>query len=126
MKKIRKSLVPFAAVTAATVALVLLGRVAIGEDATVAEPNHYKVEFENDQVRIIRITYGPGERSGMHEHGPGVVVNITDLNTRFSFPDGTTQEGSSPAGTAAWSDPVEHAAENLGSQRAEAVLIELK
>jgi len=23
------------------------------QDATVAAPNHYKVEFENDQVRII-------------------------------------------------------------------------
>jgi hypothetical protein len=26
------------------------------------------VEFENDQVRVLRITYGPHEKSVMHAH----------------------------------------------------------
>jgi hypothetical protein len=106
--------------------LALLGRIVTGEDAVTVEPEHYKVEFENDRVRVVRITYGPGEKSEMHEHGPGVIVNITPLQTRFTLPDGSTEEGQSPAGTAVWSDAVMHSAQEIGNQRAEAVLIELK
>ena len=35
---------------------------SFGEDAVIADPKHYTVEFENDKVRIIRIKYGPGEK----------------------------------------------------------------
>ena len=39
-----------------------------GPDPTSVDAAHYKVEFENDRVRILRITYGPGEESVMHHH----------------------------------------------------------
>jgi len=29
------------------------------QDAVVADPKHYSVEFENDEVRVVRINYGP-------------------------------------------------------------------
>ena len=33
---------------------------------------HYKVEFENERVRVLRIKYGPGEKSVVHSvHLPG-------------------------------------------------------
>jgi hypothetical protein len=31
-----------------------------------ADPAHYAVEFENDAVRLVRVSYGPGEASVMH------------------------------------------------------------
>jgi hypothetical protein len=33
------------------------------EDPVKVDPKHYKVEFENDRVRVVRIKYGPGEKS---------------------------------------------------------------
>ena len=63
------------------------------------DTTHYKVEFENDHVRIIRITYAPGEKSVMHVHKAGVVVFLTDSQTKFSFPDGKTEELGGKAGT---------------------------
>ncbi len=39
---------------------------ALAQDATKVDSTHYEVEFENDQVRVLRITYGPGEKSVMH------------------------------------------------------------
>ena len=33
---------------------------AVAQDPTQVDAKHYKVTFENDQVRILRITYGPG------------------------------------------------------------------
>jgi quercetin dioxygenase-like cupin family protein len=36
------------------------------------------VEFENEQVRVLRIGYGAGEKSVMHEHPNAVAVFLTD------------------------------------------------
>src|SRR5437016_7099323 len=38
------------------------------QDATVAAAKNYKVELENDLVRVVRVTYGPHEKSPLHEH----------------------------------------------------------
>ena len=62
------------------------------QDATVVDPDHYKVEFENEEVRVLRITYGPGEKSVMHSHPEGVAVFLTDGNVEFTLPDGKTQD----------------------------------
>lgn len=47
------------------------------EDSTIAAPDHYKVEFENEYVRVVRVTYSPGEQSSMHSHKPLVGVTLT-------------------------------------------------
>ena len=38
-------------------------------DPLKVDPKHYKVEFENDRVRVLRITYGPREKSVIHLPG---------------------------------------------------------
>ena len=35
-------------------------------DPINVDPKHYKVEFENERVRVLRVSYGPGEKSVMH------------------------------------------------------------
>jgi hypothetical protein len=37
-------------------------------DPTVVDPQHYKVEFENEYVRVLRIHFGPHETSKNHQH----------------------------------------------------------
>ena len=62
----------------ATLLILFTANFAYAQDATKVDPKHYKVEFENDQVRVIRINYGAHEKSIMHEHTPGVLVFMTD------------------------------------------------
>ena len=64
---------------------------AFAQDPVKVDSTHYKVAFENDEVRILRITYGPGEKSIMHEHPNAVAVFLTDVQGQFTFPDGETQ-----------------------------------
>lgn len=59
-----------------------------GQDAVKADPKHYKVELENDFVRVLRISYGPGEQSVLHEHPNGVAVFLTYYNVQFILPSG--------------------------------------
>lgn len=37
-------------------------------DPVAVDPQHYKVEFENEFVRALRIHFGPGEKAPSHEH----------------------------------------------------------
>ena len=64
-------------------------RVALAQDPVKVDAKHYKVEFENEQVRVLRITYGPGEKSVMHEHPDAVAAFLTDSKCKFHLPDGT-------------------------------------
>jgi len=99
---------------------------AAGPDAVAADPAHYKVEFENDRVRVLRISYGPKEKSVMHSHPEGVVVFLKDLSGKFTMPDGTTHEMQTKAGTVGWTDAATHQPENLGDDPFELIQIELK
>ena len=53
-------------------------------DPVAVDPKHYQVEFENPQVRVLRIHYGPHENGAMHEHILNrVVCYLTDhANTK--------------------------------------------
>jgi len=97
-----------------------------GEDAVIADPQHYTVEFENDKVRIIRIKYGPGEKSVMHTHGPNVAIYLTDITGRMTLPNGTSMEVTAETGDTQWADAEEHLPENLSGDPLEVVLVELK
>jgi hypothetical protein len=108
------------------VAVTFYTSTTIAEDGVVADPEHYTVEFENDKVRIIRIKYGPGEKSVMHTHGPNVAVFLTTNAVRFTLPDGTSVDANSEAGDAQWTDAEEHLPENLSDDPLEVVLVELK
>jgi quercetin dioxygenase-like cupin family protein len=107
-------------------ALVALAVPAYAQDPVKVDPKHYKVEFENAQVRVLRITYGPGEKSVMHEHPASVAVFLTDGNARFTLPDGTSQDVFSKAGTIEWDAGGRHLPENVGDKGFELILVELK
>jgi quercetin dioxygenase-like cupin family protein len=99
---------------------------ALGQDAVVADPKHYTVEFEDDQVRVLRVVYGPHEKSVMHEHPASIGVYLTGGHIRITLPDGKTGEPYVKAGQAMWHPAGKHLIENLGDTPFELVLTELK
>ena len=108
-------------------ALWLTGAVAAyGQDAVKVDPKHYQVEFENEQVRVLRISYGPGEKSVMHEHPANVAVFLTDGQAQFTLPDGKSQEVPLKAGTTRWGAGEKHLPANIGDKPFELILVELK
>ena len=66
----------------------LTASAALAQDPVKVDPQHYKVIFENDQVRVLRIHYGPHEKSVMHVHPDAVVVYETDAHMKMTTPDG--------------------------------------
>ena len=108
-------------------AVVCLAAPAVmAQDAVKADPKHYKVVSENAQVRILRIHYGPHEKSVMHSHPDGVVTFLTDARVKFTMPDGKSAERSGKAGDAMWNPAETHLPENLSDKPMDAVLVEMK
>ena len=98
----------------------------MAEDAVKADPKHYTVVSENDQVRILRVHYGPHEKSVMHSHPASVVVFLGAASGRFTFPDGKTQDFTGKLGDVLYNTATTHLPENTGDQAFDVIVIELK
>jgi hypothetical protein len=95
-------------------------------DAVTADPAHYSVSFENELVRLLRVKYGPGERSVMHRHSASCVIFLTDQTFNFTLPDGTTAPATVPAGALGCGDGNVHLPENITSAPAEFIMVEFQ
>jgi hypothetical protein len=83
-------------------------------DPVKVDSKHYKVEFENEYVRVLRIHYGPREKGPTHEHILNRVVFYVNDQTAGKADDVRV------AGAAT------HAEENASDQAADRIAVELK
>ncbi|MEO8050382.1 MAG: cytoplasmic protein [Acidobacteriota bacterium] len=95
-------------------------------DPVRVDAKHYKVEFENDRVRVLRVSYGPGEKSVMHYNPDSVIVSLTGDKTRMTEPDGKSHEASAKAGAVIWSPAGSRLPENVSDKRDEVIVVEMK
>ena len=98
-------------------------------EAAVVDPGHYRVEFENDLVRVIRFAMTPHDKTAVHTHPPtgAVIVALTDQNTRQTVAGGATRDIRHKAGEAWWGAPnTAHQDENASDQPSTVIRIELK
>ena len=111
------------------VAVVALAGAAVilrAQDAAKVDAKHYTVAFENDQVRVLKAHYGPGEKSTMHSHPNSVAVFLSDTKGRFTFPDGKSQDFNRKAGDVIFNEATIHLPENTGDKSFDVLVIELK
>ena len=85
------------------------------QDPVKVAPDIYKVRLENDQVRVLDIHMKPGGKSPTHSHPAHVVVALSPCKGRFTLPGGQTTEVEMKLGEVAWSGPVTHSVQNVGS-----------
>jgi len=104
----------------------LAAALAVAQDPVKVDATHYKVEFENAQVRVLRIKYGPHEKSVMHWHPAAMAVFLSDLHVKFGLPDGKATEQAGTAGQVLSTAAGRHLPENLSDQPFELILVELK
>ena len=83
-------------------------------DPAIVDAAHYKVELENEQVRVLRVHYQPREKGRMHEHILNRVVLYLNDQPGAKADDVRV----SGAGT--------HVEENASDQPADRIAVELK
>lgn len=96
-------------------------------DPVKLHPAQYKILFENDQVRVLRVRLDPKMKVKQHEHTVNrVQVFLSDFSVRVTTPDGKVSEIAKKAGDTAFAGPAKHEEENLLLTAGEVVLVELK
>ena len=96
-------------------------------DPVKLDPQDYKVEFENAQVRVLRVKIPAHGVTPKHEHALNrVTVFLTDQDFRVTDGAGKVNLVKHKSGEAIWGTPITHTEENLSDQPFEVVAVELK
>ena len=83
-------------------------------DPLKTDPKHYTLEFDNDQVRILRVRFAPHEKGVRHDHQLNhIVIYLTD-------------HAKGPAGTVKIEGPDVHSEENPLEHPVERIAVDLK
>jgi quercetin dioxygenase-like cupin family protein len=104
----------------------LAASTTVAQDPVKVDPAHHKVEMENADVRVLRITFGPGEKAPAHDHPNSVAVILTDSQNRLTSPGQKPTENPQKRGDVVLVTASKHEVENIGKSRSEVILIELK
>ena len=82
-------------------------------DPVETNPDHYKVVFENDRVRVLEYTDRPGDRTTPHEHPDSVMHTLSSFRRRLTSGD-QQRDVEMTAGMTGWLPAQQHAGENIG------------
>src|ERR1039457_1717616 len=107
-------------------AVALAAVAAFAQDVVQLAPDHVKVVFENDRVRVLSFNDPGHSKLPMHSHPAYVTVGFTAGHGKYTFPDGKTSDQRTKAGDVTYSKGITHAYENLSGAALESVLVELK
>jgi hypothetical protein len=115
-------------------AAVLLGLGCSASVAQTAEPSYkadpdtYKVIFEDANYRVIEANHKKGIHDKVHSHPVSfVVVNLTDCKNKLYGADGKITENVAKAGTVQVNPAIpSHSAENIGDADCKQIFVEKK
>jgi quercetin dioxygenase-like cupin family protein len=111
----------------AAFAFSVLMTAAHAQDPVAVDPAHHKVEFENDQIRVIHVVFPPGESSVMHTHPCLIAIGIADGELTFRLPDGSTRPAPIHRGEVVIvRQPITHNPVNNAGTTHDVMVVELK
>jgi quercetin dioxygenase-like cupin family protein len=96
-------------------------------DPLTVAPKNYAAEFENSQVRVLRVKLAPHEKISEHEHGTSrIIVPLTEVDIAVSGADGAKTSLKAKPGEAIFAQPGRHSEENMLDKPVELILVDLK
>ncbi len=106
--------------------LLVFSGVAFALDPLEAGPGMYKKLFENDRVRVMEVTFNPGDKIKEHSHPDHFVTVLEPGKLKIFKPDGSANEIELTQDQVIWIPAESHWAENTGTTRVKLLVSELK
>jgi quercetin dioxygenase-like cupin family protein len=94
-------------------------------DPAETNPQHYKVVFENDKVRVLEYTDQPGDETTPHEHPDSLMYTLSSFRRRLVSAD-AQREVELEAGTVGWLPAQQHHGVNVGETPTHVLFVEIK
>jgi hypothetical protein len=95
-------------------------------DALQVDTQHNRLEFENEKMRVLRLTLKPSEIVPMHDDRDALVVCLKECHVRFMSPNGRSEDVHREPGTTKWIFGETRSEKNLGTKPVEMLFIETK
>ena len=90
-----------------------------------ASPDIYKVIAQNEQFKVIAVTWQPGQKDLLHSHPASAGYYLTDCSVRTCTADGTCREAQPKAGFGFVQAPIAgHVFQNIGATECRIVMFE--
>ena len=90
-------------------------------------PDVYKVLLENEDVKVLEVTFAPGQGDNMHEHGVITYYGIKGGKLQNTLSDGTVKEMDVPDGFVGHGNKiVKHQMKNVGDDTVKVIIVEHK
>ena len=97
------------------------------DDAINIAPDLHEVIYEDDKMRVLKVTVKPGAHADMHWHPHNMNYVIQSGLLRFTRTDGTTVDVELTEGLVTSSTAeVFHTVDNIGDTTVQTVQVELK
>jgi len=96
------------------------------DDAVAIAPHIHEVLFENETIRLLKVTVKPGDTVGMHRNPENINYILKPGTLRFTDPDGSTMDVNLTEGQVIPAPENSHAVENIGDTEVQTLGIELK
>ena len=106
--------------------LTLMGRMGFAADPLEVAPDMYKLQYQNDRVRVMQVTFQPGQSIAEHSHPDHFVYAVEGGKLKISKPDGTVSDADIKAGDIMWIPAETHWAVNTGTTVVRLIVTELK
>lgn len=97
----------------------------VDEDPVITNPEHYRILFENELVRVLDYSDSPGQKTTPHAHPNSVLIALTDFDRRLNV-DGHERDVAMAVGQAVFLPAQRHTGENIGTTPTRTILVELK
>jgi hypothetical protein len=95
-------------------------------DPCVTNPDHYRVVFENERVRVLEYRDKPGDRTTPHTHPDSVMYTLSSFRRRLYAADHEQRDVDLKEGLVGWLPAQEHAGHNIGDTDTHVIFVELK
>lgn len=94
-------------------------------DPATSNPDHYRVVFENERVRVLEYTDEPGDRTTPHQHPDSVMYTLSGFRRRLVSGE-AERDVQIEAGFVGWLPAQQHHGENIGDTPTHVLFVELK
>lgn len=109
--------------------IMLLGAAGLpvrAQNPLEVAPDMYRLLHENERVRVLEVTFQPGQSIPPHSHPDHMAYAVEGGKLRLSKPDGSSSDVDLAAGQVLWIPAETHWAENIGDTVVRILVVELK
>ena len=90
-------------------------------------PEVYKVLLDNEDVKVLEVTFQPGQSDELHRHNVMTFYAIQGGKMQVTFPDGTVKENEIPTGRTGHRKTITtHQVKNIGENTVKVIVVDHK